>query len=103
MLQQATGEHPGLLSGIVLTGANQPPIDGKGDGILTALEVGELDLANVDLATLSGLRIRLGEISRRRRRVGVAASVSDRRAADDRHVAVEDSRRCNTQPDGRLL
>ena len=27
MLQQATGEHPGLLSGIVLTGANQPPVE----------------------------------------------------------------------------
>ncbi|HEV2970310.1 MAG TPA: CHAT domain-containing protein, partial [Pirellulales bacterium] len=61
MLQQATGEHPGLLSGIVLTGANQSPVEGKGDGILTALEVGELDLSGVDLATLSACESGLGK------------------------------------------
>ena len=61
MLQRATGEHPGLLSGIVLTGANQPPVEGKGDGILTALEVGELDLSGVDLATLSACESGLGK------------------------------------------
>ena len=103
MLQQATGEHPGLLSGIVLTGANQPPVDGKGDGILTALEVGELDLWGVESGDAIGLRIGLGKNSRRRRRAGVAAGVSDRRSADDRDVAVEDSRRCDAEPDDRLL
>ena len=61
MLQRATGEHPGLLSGIVLTGANQPPVEGKGDGILTALEVGELDLGGVELATLSACETGLGK------------------------------------------
>ena len=61
MLQRATGEHPGLLSGIVLTGANQPPVEGKGDGILTALEVGELDLSGVELATLSACETGLGK------------------------------------------
>jgi CHAT domain-containing protein len=59
-LQHATGFHPGLLSGIVLTGANLPPVDGKDDGILTALEVGELDLSNVELATLSACETGLG-------------------------------------------
>jgi len=61
MLERATGEHPGLLSGIVLTGANQPPVEGKGDGILTALEVGELDLGGVELATLSACETGLGK------------------------------------------
>jgi CHAT domain-containing protein/Tfp pilus assembly protein PilF len=57
MLERATGEHPGLLSGIVLAGANRP----AGDGILTALEVGELDLTGVDLATLSACETGLGK------------------------------------------
>ncbi len=61
MLKHVTGEHPGLLSGIVLTGANQPPVEGKGDGILTALEVGELDLSGVELATLSACETGLGK------------------------------------------
>ena len=61
MLRRTTGEHPGLLSGIVLTGANRPAVEGKGDGILTALEVGELDLTGVDLATLSACESGLGK------------------------------------------
>ena len=55
------GNHPGLLSGIVLTGANQPAADDKDDGILTALEVGELDLDGVELATLSACETGLGK------------------------------------------
>ena len=39
------GYHPGLLSGIALAGANHRPTPlGQDDGILTALEVAELDL-----------------------------------------------------------
>ncbi len=53
--------NPGLLSGLVLAGANRPPQDGKDDGILTALEVGSLDLRNVDLATLSACETGLGQ------------------------------------------
>jgi CHAT domain-containing protein/Tfp pilus assembly protein PilF len=52
--------HPGLLSGIVLTGANQPVSEDKDDGILTALEVGELELSGVDLVTLSACETGLG-------------------------------------------
>ena len=59
--QQVSGQHPGLLSGIVLTGANQPPAEGKDDGILTALEVGELDLRGVRLVTLSACETGLGK------------------------------------------
>jgi CHAT domain-containing protein len=55
------GYHPGLLSGLVLAGANQPAADGKDDGILTALEVAQLDLSRVDLATLSACETGLGE------------------------------------------
>jgi CHAT domain-containing protein len=59
--RQISGEHPGLLSGIVLTGANQPPAEGKDDGILTAMEVGELDLRGVELVTLSACETGLGK------------------------------------------
>src|SRR5262249_29220204 len=41
----AAGWHPGLLSGIVLAGANR-----RGDGILTALELGRLSLEKEERA-----------------------------------------------------
>jgi CHAT domain-containing protein len=53
--------HPGLLSGLVLTGANRKPQADQDDGILTALEVTELELSGVDLATLSACETGLGE------------------------------------------
>jgi CHAT domain-containing protein/Tfp pilus assembly protein PilF len=55
------GFHPGLLSGVVLAGANRTPEYGKDDGILTATEVAGLDLSNVDLAVLSGCETGLGQ------------------------------------------
>ncbi|WP_437202919.1 CHAT domain-containing protein [Planctomicrobium sp. SH664] len=57
------GYHPGLMSGIVLAGANLAPEPGRGDGILTALEVAELDLTGVELATLSACETGLGELA----------------------------------------
>ncbi len=45
------GVHPGLLSGLVLSGG----------GLLTALEVAEMDLAAVDLAVLSACQTGLGK------------------------------------------
>ena len=59
--QDVTGFHPGLLSGLVLAGANQPVELGKDDGILTALEVAALDLSGVELAVLSACETGLGE------------------------------------------
>lgn len=56
-----TGMHPGLLSGIVLAGANAEVDPRRDDGILTALEVGELDLSRVDMVTLSACETGLGE------------------------------------------
>jgi CHAT domain-containing protein/tetratricopeptide (TPR) repeat protein len=58
------GYHPGLLSGIVLAGANRRPTPvGREDGILTALEVAELDLGGVELAVLSACETGLGEVA----------------------------------------
>jgi CHAT domain-containing protein len=65
-----TGYHPGLLSGLALAGANQQqqpgpsgpaaePGDGD-DGILTALEVAELDLTAARLVVLSACETGLG-------------------------------------------
>jgi CHAT domain-containing protein len=56
-----SGFHPGLLSGVVLAGAQSPLDPARDDGILTALEVGYLDLRNVELATLSACETGLGE------------------------------------------
>jgi CHAT domain-containing protein len=59
--QGVAGFHPGLLSGLVLAGANRPVDPAKDDGILTALEVEALDLTGVELATLSACETGLGE------------------------------------------
>jgi CHAT domain-containing protein/Flp pilus assembly protein TadD len=58
--QDVSGYHPGLLSGLVLAGANRPIDEANEDGILTALEVAEMDLGNVELATLSACETGLG-------------------------------------------
>ena len=60
MRQDISGYHPGLLSGLVLAGANKRTEDGKDSGILTALEVEQLDLSRVDLVTLSACETGLG-------------------------------------------
>jgi tetratricopeptide (TPR) repeat protein len=60
--QDVTGWHPGLLSGLVFTGANQKPEPDKDDGILTALELAALDLNGADLAVLSACQTAQGEV-----------------------------------------
>ena len=58
------GYHPGLLSGIAFAGANRRPTPiGHDDGILTAVEIAELDLSGVELAVLSACETGLGEVA----------------------------------------
>lgn len=60
--QTVTGYLPGLLSGIVLSGANSPvdPVAGGDDGILTAAEVATLNLQGVETVVLSACETGLG-------------------------------------------
>ena len=55
------GFHPGLLSGLALAGANRKPEPGQDDGILTALEVAELNLSGVEMVVLSACETGLGQ------------------------------------------
>jgi CHAT domain-containing protein len=55
------GWNPLLLSGMVLAGANKEPKPGQEDGILTALEVSEMDLSGCELAVLSACETGLGK------------------------------------------
>jgi CHAT domain-containing protein/Tfp pilus assembly protein PilF len=56
-----TGWHPLLLSGLVLAGANKEPKEGEEDGILTALEVSEMELPKLELVVLSACETGLGK------------------------------------------
>jgi CHAT domain-containing protein len=55
------GALPGLLTGLVCAGANEPAPTGRDDGLLTAEEVLWLDLSKVDLVVLSACETALGE------------------------------------------
>ena len=54
------GRLPGLLSGIVLAGANAPVAGAADDGLLTAEEVAWLDLSACELVVLSACETGLG-------------------------------------------
>jgi CHAT domain-containing protein len=59
--EDLSGSHPGLLSGIVLAGANRPLDVDRDDGILTAFEVSELNLEHVEMVVLSACETGLGQ------------------------------------------
>ncbi len=58
------GENPLLLSGFALAGANHRDAAAPGteDGILTAEEIGALDLSDVEWAVLSGCETGMGQV-----------------------------------------
>ncbi|MBI4242265.1 MAG: CHAT domain-containing protein [Candidatus Rokubacteria bacterium] len=58
------GENPLLLSGLALSGANQRAAAGpdEEDGILTAEEIGAMDLSGVEWAVLSACDTGIGEV-----------------------------------------
>ncbi len=53
--------HPLLMSGLALSDAGRAPKGGEEDGILTALEVSEMDLTKLELAVLSACETGLGK------------------------------------------
>jgi CHAT domain-containing protein len=65
-LPPLVGDNPLLLSGLVLAGANRkaPPADPRGgeDGVLTAEEIGSLDLSGVQWVVLSACETGVGRV-----------------------------------------
>ncbi len=59
----AAGWHPLLLSGLALSDAGHVPGPREEDGILTALEVSEMDLTRLELAVLSACETGLGVLA----------------------------------------
>ncbi len=59
---EATGRHPGLLSGVVFAGVNRTDRRPE-ETILTALEAGELDLGKVELVVLSACETGRGQVA----------------------------------------
>ncbi|HKQ56991.1 MAG TPA: CHAT domain-containing protein [Candidatus Eisenbacteria bacterium] len=61
---QFSGENPLLLSGLVMAGANHrsAAAEGEDDGILTAEEIGSLDLTSVEWAVLSACETGVGDV-----------------------------------------
>ncbi len=58
------GVNPGLLSGLAFAGANQSVDPLAGDNsILSAMEVGEMNLSSVELAVLSACETGLGQVA----------------------------------------
>lgn len=60
--RRVVGLMPGLLSGLVFSGANSPPDSQRDDGLLTAEEISFLDLSGVDLVVLSACETALGTV-----------------------------------------
>jgi CHAT domain-containing protein/tetratricopeptide (TPR) repeat protein len=59
--RKLAGQAPGLLSGLVCSGASVEPELGRDDGYLTADEVGWLDLSKTDIVVLSACETALGK------------------------------------------
>ena len=55
--------HPGILSGLALTGANSEPGLGEDDGVFTAMEVSTLNLEDTDMVVLSACDTGLGTVA----------------------------------------
>jgi CHAT domain-containing protein len=61
--QDVGGELPGLLSGVVFAGANEPDVQKRSASLLTALEASELDLRGVELVVLSACDTGRGRVA----------------------------------------
>ncbi len=101
--QDVSGYQPGLLSGLVLAGANRRPANGEEDGILTALEVEEMDLHRVQLATLSACETGLGQTAGGEGLLGLQRAFQTAGAESGGCEFVEGARQGDADVDGPVL
>ena len=99
---QIAGYNPGLLSGLVLAGANLPPQPDQDNGILTALEVSSLDLSHAELVTLSACETGLGQTAGGEGLLGMQRLSSCGHPQHGGHI-VESKRRGIANPNDRFL
>ena len=98
------GWHPGLLSGIALARHNVRPTPvGQDDGILTSLEVAELDLSHVELAVLSACETGLGEVAGGEGLLGLQRAFQVSRANSVIASLWNNRRRADAGADGAVL
>ena len=99
---EVAGRHPGLLSGLVFAGVNQPDRRPE-ETILTALEASELELGKVELVVLSACDTGRGQVAGGEGVLGLAACLPARRGARRGGQPVEGARRGDAPVDARVL
>ncbi len=97
-------DDPLLRSGLALSGFNRwHEAQGANDGMLTALEVTDLDLWGTEVVVLSACETGVGDVRVEPRSLRPASSSGSSRSENTSHELVADSRRTDQRVDGFMV